>query len=242
MTKNGIRVVAVMNRKGGCGKSTLVKGLASAAADRGELVTVFDTDQSRNIAEWMKRGRATGNWSDDVEVIHTLEVGKVLDTIDEIYEQPDQEHLILIDTFGGGSEAQDLLAGAAHLIISPCMLSEGDIRETTQTGLWYVRLKERADQPDTIPPYKVVVSRVPNRLSEPDKANLKTLFTTLPVMDEFVSNRSAYIRMDQGLLGRVRDNLVNRGVAAHVQDALSEMSVILDSIDHVIQENSDATA
>ena len=36
----GIRVIAVINRKGGCGKSTLVRGLASAAIARGDRVTV----------------------------------------------------------------------------------------------------------------------------------------------------------------------------------------------------------
>ena len=42
----GIRVVLVMNRKGGSGKSTLCRALASAAAARGETVTIFDTDAS----------------------------------------------------------------------------------------------------------------------------------------------------------------------------------------------------
>ena len=33
----GVRVIAVINRKGGCGKSTLVRGLASAAIARGAI-------------------------------------------------------------------------------------------------------------------------------------------------------------------------------------------------------------
>ena len=37
----GIRVVLVMNRKGGSGKRTLCRALASAAAARGETVTIF---------------------------------------------------------------------------------------------------------------------------------------------------------------------------------------------------------
>ena len=49
----GIRVIAVINRKGGCGKSTLVRGLASAAIGRGERVTIFDTDSSKGCYGWM---------------------------------------------------------------------------------------------------------------------------------------------------------------------------------------------
>ena len=123
----GIRVVLVMNRKGGSGKSTLCRALASAAAARDEAVTIFDTDASKSCLKWMQAGKEAGSWSPLVEVIHTLDAHRVAEAIGQIYEQPDQEHLILIDTFGGGSEAQDVLAVAAHRIICPMMLSRGDL-------------------------------------------------------------------------------------------------------------------
>ena len=50
---NGIRVVLVMNRKGGSGKSTLCRALASAAAARGETVTIFGTETSLSCLHWM---------------------------------------------------------------------------------------------------------------------------------------------------------------------------------------------
>lgn len=50
----GIRVVLVMNRKGGSGKSLLCRALTSAAADRGETITIFDTDSSRACLKWMQ--------------------------------------------------------------------------------------------------------------------------------------------------------------------------------------------
>ena len=53
----GIRVVLVMNRKGGSGKSTLCRALASAAAARGETVTIFWMP-----TEWQKpSGRSTSS-------------------------------------------------------------------------------------------------------------------------------------------------------------------------------------
>jgi hypothetical protein len=54
----------------------------------------------------MQAGQEAGNWSPLVEVIHTLDAHRVVEAIDQIYEQHDQEHLILIDTFGGGSESR----------------------------------------------------------------------------------------------------------------------------------------
>ena len=56
----GIRVVLVMNRKGGSGKSTLCRALASVAAVRGETVTIFDTDASKSCLKWMQAGKAAG--------------------------------------------------------------------------------------------------------------------------------------------------------------------------------------
>lgn len=140
---DGIRVMLVMNRKGGSGKSTPCRALASAAAGRGDTVTIFDTDSSRSCLKWMKAGQEAGNWSSLVEVIHTLDAHLVVEAIDQIYEQQDQEHLILIDTLGGGSKAQNVLAIAAHSIVCPMMLSRGDLSETMETASWYLKLRGR---------------------------------------------------------------------------------------------------
>lgn len=229
---NGIRVVLVMNRKGGAGKSTLCRALASAAAARGETVTIFDTDISKSCLDWMEAGVAHGNWSSKVEVIHTLHAARVADTIDEIYDQPDQEHLILIDTFGGATAAQDHLAVAAHQIICPMMLSRADLSETRETANWYLNLQARVDDPTALPGFAVMMSRVPLRISESEKAVAEELFSALPTLENFLSNRNAYGRMDQmGLLGPIATNLQNRGVAAHVQSALTEAEAVLAEID-----------
>lgn len=232
---NGIRVVLVMNRKGGSGKSTLCRALVSAAADRGETVTIFDTDSSRSCLNWMQAGQSTGNWSSLVEVIHTLDAHRVTDAIAQIYEQPDQEHLILIDTFGGGSEAQDVLAVAAHRILCPMMLSRGDLSETLETATWYLTLRERVEQPAALAGFSVSLSRVPLRISESERAVAEELFRTLPACEAFLSNRSAYLRMDrEGLLGVIAAKTPNRALAAHLQNAVKEAGELLDEIDRLI--------
>lgn len=231
-TTNGTRVVLVMNRKGGAGKSTLCRALASAAAARGETVTLFDTDISKSCLSWMQAGIARGNWSSHVEVIHSLDAEHVLQTIDEIFSQPDQEHLILIDTFGGGSEAQDQLAIASHHIVCPMMLSRADLAETRETAGWYVNLRTRVERPELLAPFAVMMSRVPLRISETEKAIAEELFASLPTLENSLGNRNAYGRMDQsGLLGPIASSLQNRGVAAHIQSALREADAVLAEID-----------
>jgi chromosome partitioning protein len=231
----GIRVVLVMNRKGGSGKSTPCRALASAAAARGETVTIFDTDSSRSCLKWMQAGQEAGNWSSLVEVIHTLDVHRVVEAIGHIYEQQDQEHLILIDTFGGGSEAQDVLAVAAHRIICPMMLSRGDLSETLETASWYLKLRNRVEKPEDLAGFTVTFSRAPARLSETERSVAEELFRSLPACEAYLSNRSAYVRMDrEGLLGMLADTTPNRGLAAHLQNAVTEAGELLDEIDQSI--------
>jgi len=195
----GIRVVLVMNRKGGSGKSTLCRALASAAAARGETVTIFDTDASKSCLTWMQAGKEAGNWSPLVEVIHTLDALRVAEAIGQIYEQPDQEHLILIDTFGGGSEAQDVLAVAAHRIICPMMLSRGDLSETLETANWYLKLRGRVEKPGELAGFSVLLNRVPVRVSETERAVAEELFQSLPALEIYLGSRAAYVRMDTHL-------------------------------------------
>ena len=231
----GIRVVLVMNRKGGSGKSTLCRALASAAAARGETVTIFDTDASKSCLKWMLAGQEAGNWSPLVEVIHSLDAHRVVEAIGQIYEQQDQEHLILIDTFGGGSEAQDVLAVAAHRIVCPMMLSRGDLSETLETANWYLKLRGRVEKPDGLAGFSVSLSRVPLRVSETERAVADELFRSLPACEAFLSNRSAFVRMDkEGLLGVIADKTLNRGLAAHIQNAVTEAAELLDEIDQLI--------
>ena len=236
---NGVRVVLVMNRKGGAGKSTLCRALASAAVARGETVTLFDTDASRSCHAWMERAQASGHWSSRIEVIHSLDAGHISEVIAQIHDQPDQEHLILIDTFGGASEAQDQLAGLAHQIVCPMMLSRADLTETRATAAWYVGLRERVSDAGLLPPFTVALSRVPLRISETERAIAGELFASLPAFEAFLGNRSSYLRMDEaGLLGALANNLPNRGVAAHLQGALQEADTLLIEIDRSIREGS----
>lgn len=234
-SKKGIRIILVMNRKGGAGKSTLCRALASAASARGETVTIFDTDASRSCRDWMATGKAAGQWSPLVEVIHTLDAGRIAGTIEEIYAQPDQEHLILIDTFGGAAAAQDVLATSAHLIVCPMMLSRADLGEARQTANWYLGLRGRVERPDRLANFTVMLSRVPQRVSESERLVAEELFRSLPALENFLGNRSIYVRMDQtGLLAPMAAAQRNPGVAAHLQSALQEADAVLSEIDGLL--------
>lgn len=236
---NGIRVVMVMNRKGGSGKSTLVKGLASAAAARGETVTIFDTDISGSTYQWMENAKRLDNWDPLITVIPTMSVETVSETIDQIYSMPDQEHLVLIDTFGGGAEGQDEMTQNAHLVVVPTKLSRSDVTETTQTLLWHARLKERVEDRSQVPPIRVLVNALPNRPSEAEEAAMGQILSTMPVLTQSVMQRAAYLRLDlEGALGRIKQNIVNKSIVRYLESAMAEMDKVLVEIDTKIKESS----
>ncbi|WP_444451294.1 hypothetical protein ACTTAI_00710 (plasmid) [Rhodobacter capsulatus] len=117
---------------------------------------------------------------------------------------------MLIDTFGGGADAQDMLAIAAHRIVSPMMLSRGDLSETRETASWYMNLRGRVDR-------QCRGFRDPEpgalRVSEAERAVAQELFAALPACEAFLSNRTAYVRMDrEGLLGKIAEHTPNRGL------------------------------
>ena len=237
----GVRVIAVINRKGGCGKSTLVRGLASAAVARGEKVTVFDTDSSQSIYGWMKVAKKLGNWNADVEVMHTYDPAEITARLDAIYAEGSHDHLVLIDTFGGASEALDDLVMQSHLIVAPIRPGRGDYTETMETLIWHERLKGRVADPGDVPEYRIVVNGVTPEPSTTERQALEHIFETMPVIEEPILERKAYKQVDgEGLLGVIRDNTRKSIVRRHLTSALEEMSAVLDLLDDAITEKVEA--
>ena len=237
----GIRVIAVMNRKGGCGKSTLVRGLASAAIARGNRVTVFDTDSSQSIYGWMKVAKQLGNWNDRAEVIHTYDPAEITARLDAIYNEPEHDHLVLIDTFGGASEALDDVVLQSHLIVAPVRPGRGDYTETMETLIWHERLKGRVKNAQSVPEYRVVINAVSAEPSATERQAIEQIFGSMPVIEEPIMERKAYKQVDgEGLLGEIRNNTRKGIVQNHLTNALEEMDAVLKLLDEAMLADAEA--
>ena len=115
------------------------------------------------------------------------------------------------------------------------MLSRGDLSETEETANWYLNLRGRVEAPADLAGFSVTLSRVPLRVSQTERGVAEALFRSLPACDAFLSNRSAYVRMDrEGLLGAIAENTPNRALAGHIQNAVKEAGELLDEIDRLI--------
>src|SRR5438445_3114116 len=55
-----VRTIAVMNEKGGSGKTTTTISLAAVLAERGYRILVIDLDPQASASLWLGRGREPG--------------------------------------------------------------------------------------------------------------------------------------------------------------------------------------
>lgn len=72
------------------------------------------------------------------------------------------------------------------------------------------------------------------QVSETERAVAAELFQSLPALEAYLGNRSAYGRMDnEGLLGVIANKTPNRALAAHIQNAVKEAGDLLEEIDRL---------
>lgn len=150
-------VIGLMSKKGGAGKSTIVKLLSSAMAHAGHKCLVIDLDPNKDILTWWAVSK-TNNLAEDNLIVRTVSPDR--DLFDLIDEFDDKVKFIIIDTKGEGVDFGVDLASVADVLIIPCLNAKADIDRTKETISWHKDLKARAEDPSKIPPLHVVMSRV----------------------------------------------------------------------------------
>lgn len=240
-----MRVITLINQKGGAGKSTLARGLLSAADARGIRAGFLDTDKTENLVQWARRAAAAGNWSEQIEGFQTLNAQEARDTVLDLDEEG-QFDLLIVDTPGDASELHDLLATVSDLVLCPIQPSTSDLSTAIGTANWMYRMRARVDDPDALPPFRAVINRVGTHPTKTESRVMIYARTTrlvgdgesppaekLRIFPRYVQQRDAYRRMDEeGLLGRViRADQARKEKffknPKHLRDALAEMDEFL---------------
>lgn len=88
-------IIVVVNRKGGCGKSTLVTNLAGWLASRGIPVTLGNMDRQQSVREWIQRRDQQAvpipYWAVDTARLLSAPIGMsdvMVDTQSALYDYP----------------------------------------------------------------------------------------------------------------------------------------------------------
>ena len=236
MANDDMVVLAAVARKGGSGKSTLVKALASAALAASKRVLLIDTDPQGDLTAWFDRARSSGMTSDGASLATVSTMKQLNAVVDEAYEAGTTD-FAFIDTAGVAGEWADEIAMMADYLVTPVVATETDFKVGTQTVNWFRGLRDRVTRPDDLPPHRVVITNFPAKASKRESALLDRASVEFPVIDSVVLHRNAYHEMDaRGFLTEILrsyqadPNPLQRVHARHYQEALIEATDVLNDI------------
>ena len=111
-------VVAVVNSKGGVGKTTASLLLGTVLAEQGAAVSIIDADPNRHLVAWR-----TGSSKSPIKVIGDIEDGRLVSTIDAERRRRD---LVVVDLEGTASRAVSHAISRADLVLVPLQPSAMD--------------------------------------------------------------------------------------------------------------------
>lgn len=198
-------VIAVAQRKGGAGKSTIAANLATAFAEAGERVALLDIDPQRSLARWDElRGRARKARPLHFEAPSGWRVPGVLDRLRR------EQDVVLLDTAPHDDTDARVAIRAADLVLVPLQPSAADLWSMDGT----LDLARKEGRPTAL-----VLNRVPSagRLREQVAAEIER--RGLPLLAPVLGNRTAFAQAFMAGLGVVE--AAPRGAAAEEARALA---------------------
>jgi chromosome partitioning protein len=166
-----MKTISTMMMKGGSGKTTLTRILASAALAQDMKVHIFDVDTdpqalgweaSFNRASWGKIEKP--DWRHDQLTIS----GAVAD-MDEIYDGYDRMEaegydLVLTDTRpGANADTEDLIL-ATDLVLIPTRPEQSDFTVAERTVEWFDDILKTVTPDSPTPALRTVLTAVPNKM------------------------------------------------------------------------------
>lgn len=236
MTDTDMRVIAAVARKGGSGKSTLVKALASAVLASGKTALLIDTDPQGDLSEWFERAMRRAMVPPGATSAKASNAKDLDIVINDAYEAGTTD-FVFIDTAGAAGHWADEIAMLSHFLVTPVVATETDFKVGTQTVDWFRHLHDRVERPEDLPPHRVVITNFPPKPSKLETNLLELALTQFPVINNIVQHRNAYTAMDsQGFLGEIlksyqnNPNALERARARNYKDALLEATDVLNDI------------
>jgi chromosome partitioning protein len=120
-----MRTIALINQKGGCGKTTVALHLATAFQAGGSGALIIDLDPQASAAEWHD---ARQQPLPHVESVQPARLAKVIEHAREIGTE-----VLVLDTAPHSEAAALEAARAADLVLVPCQPSIMDLRAMSKT-------------------------------------------------------------------------------------------------------------
>lgn len=180
MANDNMTVVAVVSRKGGSGKSMLVKALASAALASNRSALLIDADPQGDLALWFQRAKTNGLAPARAAFATVTDTPQLNAQLADAHEHETAD-FVFIDSAGVGSQGTDSIAQVAHVLVTPLMPSRADLEVAAATAEWFKGLHSRVSDPSLLPPQRAVVTRFPAKASKREADLLHEAVRRFPV-------------------------------------------------------------
>lgn len=233
MANDDMKVIAAIARKGGAGKTTLIRAMISVVLADGHSCLALDADPQEALWRWSSR---VDDSSGGLVIKRVESTAQLSTEIEAAYENSSAD-FVFIDTQGAGGEWIDEVAVQCDHIVTPLMISTTDVETALQTAAWYEDLQGRTSDPHLLPTHRMILSRVPARLTKGQREVAAMALETLPLLETAMLDRNQFHDMDtHGLLHvlaeRMRRNPITvvRKNARLYEDALAEVRDILTEI------------
>lgn len=198
-------VIAVAQRKGGAGKSTIAANLAAAYAEEGARVALLDIDPQRTLARWDEvRGRSAKARPLHFEAPTGWRLPSILDRLRR------ESDVVLLDTAPHDDSDARTAVRAADLVLVPLQPSAADLWSMDAT----LDLAKKEGRPVAL-----ALNRAPASGRLLDQVRAQIAERGLPLVGAVLGNRTAFAQAFMAGLGAVE--AAPRGVAAAEARALA---------------------
>lgn len=158
-----MKIVSIVQQKGGAGKTTLACLLASGAQSMGVSVHCIDGDRNAQLGEWQRRSQ-NHNWEVEKPAWpDNLVTSELVGTIDDFYARLNEleragTDLVIVDTRPGSNEDTEDIAYAADLVLVPTRAVPADYELAIKTHEWLLSLRQAFADLEKVPEVKMVLS------------------------------------------------------------------------------------
>ncbi len=211
-----MKVIAVLNRKGGVGKSTLAVHLAAFVAEQDLRVCLLDADGQQSSSKWVAAANP------EVHVVTLERHDQIFEFIDRSQEEK-RFDLIVADAPGDILDGTRGLMFGADLVIMPCGPSVMDLESTRAVIDLFEAAQSLRGTPSRCPALVVLNQMRPRRNRVTRQVLEAAAVLGLPVCTHTIGNRDAFID------ARTQETVVWR-VGAEAKLAAEEMLNVMTEI------------